>query len=160
MSIPNIKALTNLNLTELSRLIATDKDALDVLVCLNFFELNSVCWRCESKTCIIYETRKTKVYCKYLCKFCTIRTSVFNNTIFHKTKLSPRQILILLHCFSFSRPATCVAEETRLKAKAVSKYYLLFKQVIQIHLCRTSTQKIGGPGLTVEIDETHLFNRT
>jgi len=89
---------------------------------------------------------------------CRIRKSILANTWFHGTKISMLTALELAIHWFYETPVTLAAGQLGVASATAIDWYNYCRQVCftvvnDLDIC------IGGPGLHVEIDESHLWTR-
>lgn len=93
------------------------------------------------------------------CTKCHDRKSMFHNSFFTRSQIPVKKVLRIIYCWSqkFSRNQT--AHECDVSKKTVTNYFQALRQTC-LDWANTDGQKmIGGPGLTVEIDESLMTTR-
>jgi hypothetical protein len=91
---------------------------------------------------------------------CNKTYSILHGTWFAKSKLPIHDQILLIYCYCLDATSTQLIGMfnfgSRQTAADWSNY---FRDICAIYLSECSKMKIGGPGLTVEIDETKIFKR-
>lgn len=111
-----------------------------VLPHVNWLKKNSNCglvYRCTKKNC-----RKT--------------ISIFFGTVFEK--LCIKKLIYVVGCWIQNKKISEVVRDGGVDEKTVFKFYNLIRNSID-SAYNNNIQMLGGPGLIVEMDETHLFTR-
>ena len=142
---------------ELLQTVPTHEDALNYFIQLGLIVPLQACILCGSKlgkhtnkTADGYQLRCTK-------KACRKTVSVRHNSWFAKISLSLNIILYMIYmwCHDFSRKQ--VVHELRISGPTVTDFFNMFREVCSKEY--TAVSKIGGDGIVVQIDESHLFTR-
>lgn len=97
-----------------------------------------------------FRCRKTK--CRKVC-------SPLTGTWFEKCHLGKFQILKLVFLFCLHRPVTEAMATAGVASEAAVKWYNLCREVCKIVIQNEPFVPIGGPGLTIEVDETAIWKR-
>ena len=92
------------------------------------------------------------------CNGCTKKTSVRVGTALMHSKLSLKEILNLIYKFSTESLVINTSAELNIDKNAVSRWNSLFRQALEKHL-EAKFEKLGGEGITVQIDETVIAKR-
>jgi hypothetical protein len=87
-------------------------------------------------------------------KFISIKTGSW----FSKANITIAEVLHVTFAFSHAWPQTAVTEEIGLCSRTAVDWYNFCREVL-LTLCLEQRQKIGGPGKTVEIDESKFGKR-
>ncbi|KRH93787.1 putative transposable element, partial [Pseudoloma neurophilia] len=86
------------------------------------------------------------------------RISLYKNTIFDATKLPISQTLEILWQFSCRRSNSDTAEPLNVSSETI-KYFLKLFQASLSFFIDTNSNKIGGDGIIVHVDETVITTR-
>lgn len=92
-------------------------------------------------------------------KACRVKESIFKNTIFFGMHATLSQILRLTYCWSTRIPVSTAFQFCGVEEKTAINWFKIFRKTILAYNASLNIEKIGGPGLTVEIDESHLIKR-
>ena len=115
----------------------------------------------------------------YRCGSCKKRVSIRDGTILSGAKLSFRRFILLVYAFcqfnwtyAQTQQEACVTSDdedpndesgtsTQVSTRSINKYFQLLREIICDHMVTTlkNVKKIGGPGCTVEIDESQFGKR-
>ncbi len=92
------------------------------------------------------------------CNVCGRRRSMTYNSVFLRGKLEVRTVLLLIYCWAnkFSNTFTC--QQAHVTDKTVTNYFEAFRDACTFW-CENHMEKIGGPGKTVEVDESLFVKR-
>lgn len=90
---------------------------------------------------------------------CRHQSSFLKNTIFNGTHLNMCDVLRLMYCFSINFGFKKTIKHLSLSPKTVNIWFKIFRKIIYVEVMKHNEGKIGGKGLTVEIDETHICKR-
>ncbi|KCZ81196.1 hypothetical protein H312_01406 [Anncaliia algerae PRA339] len=118
----------------------------------------SLCDACRAST---YKKQRRKIaqvgfVLKCSGKTCRSEKSIIKNSFFNNNKLS--KLTFLAGAFIKNKPISMVIEDTGFNEKTVYKYFNYFRSKCAENLDFSNFQ-LGGQGIEVEIDETHLFTR-
>ena len=94
----------------------------------------------------------------FYCPKCQCRRSIRENTIFRSLHLSPELFCQIVIHWLGRDPRTRTATEVDVSYKTVSNYAKMLL-IATYRLLEQRSQKIGGPGRVVEIDECLLHRR-
>ena len=110
------------------------------------------CKKCHSST---HQSTKT-----WRCntKGCGWRISIFNDTIFAKSRLEPTKILRIAYFWLSGCSHSTIEKMTNHSSATISNYLSIFRKSIAISVEDTH-EPIGGPGIIVEIDESKFGKR-
>ena len=95
--------------------------------------------------------------CVWRCQTCRIKTSIRKDSLFYGSHLSIRCVIELLYWWTIKLPVTQAAHECQISEATAIFYFKIFR-----NMCLELTvggEKIGGPGVIVEIDEMKLGKR-
>jgi hypothetical protein len=86
-------------------------------------------------------------------KLCMFSQSIFKNSIFDGIHIKIGDLIKIIYCWSVGFRVTDTSLHT------VINWYKIFRKILVLNYMCQSTEKIGGAGLTVEVDETHICKR-
>lgn len=126
----------------------------------------------ENKECrrdrIQMRLRFRRDHYEWYCYRCGTKTTAMQDSIFEDSRLSPGKTLMLAYCFA----SGCSYEETKKNLifeatdeptanTTIASYFSLFRESITAKYERISprSDKIGGPGKIVQVDEAVLGRR-
>jgi transposase-like protein len=89
---------------------------------------------------------------------CRSEKSLYFESFFAKSKLSPSQILLIGYFWLTGTPFNLVCTFTGHSRETISSFYKHFRQLIVDDIEDDDT-KVGGPGVVVEIDESKFGKR-
>ena len=101
---------------------------------------------------------KQKLGWRYRCKACGTYVSALKGTWFAGSHLTFMQHLKLLLCFVSGCSTKQIVKFTRVHTEAVTQWTTYAKEVMEVVLSN-DTEKIGGEGKFVEVDESVLVRR-
>ena len=117
----------------------------------------------ESQVVVCENSRKPNFPYGLRCRCCNKRNSITTNTWFEGTKLTIQQNIGLIHCWLHGMGIQRTSSELDLSLKTVMDYFGFCRDVCYV-ICTNSSEPIGGPGKTVELDESYIttsrFNKT
>lgn len=116
---------------------------------------NKFCEHCNSLLKIT-KCRKTAINYIWRCsnRRCDKRFSIFKGTFLEG--LAIKQFLTVLAGFVIKKKISEIIKESGINENTVLKYFRLIRQKCALKLSVTSIL-LGGPGIEIEIDETHVF---
>lgn len=148
----------NLNELTFGNLIQNESDAEKFVTANNLVSMSPPnCPTCWSEMRMEKTRGKPSFRCKK--KICRKRVSPFNGTWFEKSKLTKLQILKLVFLFCNRRPVTVALKIAEVAWEAAINWFKVCREVCQIINQNQPFTSIGGPNLTVEIDETVICRR-
>lgn len=95
-------------------------------------------WRCANRTCLRFKTY----------------VSIFKNSFFNDLNVDLRVSLGIIAKYALKIPRHCVVESLQISCNTVNK--VIEKVISLIPATDFSSDKLGGPGKVVQIDETML----
>ena len=163
------------NLGRLTPLLQDLKGQIEFLEKTEILPTKQTCTDCDQ----VLTKRSNKGYFVYYrCTKCSKRISARSGTILSGSKLSFRRFILMVYSFcqfnwtyGQTQQEVCVTSDdeegedsessTQLSSRSINKYFKLFREIVSDHMISTfkSTKKIGGPGCTVEIDESQFGKR-
>jgi len=132
---------------------------------------------CQDCNNVITKHSNRGYFVFYQCGKCKKRISVRRGTVLANAKISFRRFILLAYAFcqfnwtyQQTQQEACVTSDeedcdkscsTHLSSKSIDKYHRLFREIVSDYMFESlkSVNKIGGPGLTVEIDESQFGKR-
>jgi len=81
------------------------------------------------------------------------------NSFFENSKIDLVDVLKLLYFWSNGYTSKQVIKETKLSLPTISNYYSQCRSILEDSLISKTNEKIGGPGVVVEIDESCFSKR-
>ena len=95
---------------------------------------------------------------RWYCPNCDSKLGILYGSIFSNSKIPLNKIYHLLYCWVFEYSCKQTSHEINLNKNTVTYYFTLFRNACDSYVC-SNTSKIGGPGKTVQIDETLMCKR-
>ena len=163
-----------INLGRLMTLIGSLLSQLTFLQETNILPKSQMCDKCNQELSSP-KSRGNFVY--YQCGKCKSKISSRKGTILANAKISFRRFILLAYSFcqfnwtyDQTQQESCVTSDESdgessgghsLSSRTINKFFTLFREIICDHMYESlkSVVKIGGPGLTVEIDESQFGKR-
>jgi hypothetical protein len=147
------------NFVELTKFLLLKQDQEDLALQLDVIHKEAICPNCH--------IAMTKRYCDHSqtgfhwrCTKCSHTESSMFHSIFQNTKSSIDQLLLALFCFSRDFSYEESELETSLDRKTLEKIFSQLRLVIHyLDIESTSNHLIGGPNMSVQIDETYISKR-
>lgn len=107
------------------------------------------------------------IYCKidmmyyknnsiFKCNQCMKKQRLLSNTIFEKSSIGIKKIITLLYEWTVKSPMFQMAHEYGIGKTTVGKWCKKFRLMACLFYSLESNEKVGGPGIIVEIDESLL----
>jgi len=130
----------------------------DESYCQNFlFEKNilfdeMICRKCRIKMKLEGENWRCRK------SNCRRKVSIYYKSFFSNSKLSPHQVLFVAYLWLAGDSHKQILLKTSHSANTISDYLRMFRDLVSEHV-KESTEKIGGPGIIVEIDESKFGKR-
>lgn len=93
------------------------------------------------------------------CDYCQDKKSIFYKSIFSRAKIPINKILHIIYCWSMEYTRKQTVHETGVSPKTVTNFFDACRQACEEWNFSEGQNPIGGPGQTVEIDETLMSKR-
>lgn len=135
---------------ELLRLISTESDAITFCFNNNLLNKHEYCFICEDEMKLSLGNKEFR--CQK--RDCDTRISLLSNSIFEKSKLPVRTIILLVYEWSVESKISKVCEEYELSQSTVTNWYKKFRLYASYFNNLFNNEPIGGEGKIVEIDES------
>lgn len=87
---------------------------------------------------------------------CRIKRSLFSNTIFCNSSIGIENIIFIMYEWSFDTTISKAANEYGISESTVTDWYQKFRNMATFFYFAEINNKIGGPDITIEIDESLL----
>ena len=125
----------------------------------NYLITENYCNKCNIlMETVFYEAVRDKY--SFYCKFCRTRISIRTNSIISNFNLPLEQFFDILY-FYLNFPLTFELCNREIGIKS-EKTFIRFRKVMRniiLELVIQNSQKVGGPGVIVQIDETLVYKR-
>ena len=105
-----------------------------------------------------YHDPSVKYGIRVKCDVCNTKRSILYSSIFTRTKLPLQKALIIIYLWSYKTPVEVAAFMAGVNRKTVTSFYQSIRDACS-EIAETEGEQIGGPGKTVEIDETQYVKR-
>jgi len=169
----NLSAVPVYNLINLGRYVVTDFALTFNFCCeLGLIASERSCTRCRRKLKLSLDHREEKstpVIFRCTNSKCAMHSYYFSlrdGTLFESSKLSIEKVVILANLFvskitSFQQiQDQCqLSGETKLSSETISDWLSYFREICLEVVAQKTSKLIGGPGLTVEVDESKFGKR-
>lgn len=155
--IDNQDGLEALDVFTLAAATTTERDSLDLAIKFGLLNDTDECTRCGEEVGIHSEKKRNVLKFMYTCRKCNIRTSVASRHVFSNSKLPLGKLLRIIYLSSINTSRNDIHQQTNVSKKTITRINKCINRVLSIFACRSFQRRIGGEGMTVEIDETHLF---
>ena len=109
----------------------------------------------ESTVMTMVTNRKPNFPYFFRCKLCIKRNHITSNSWFEGSRLTIQQSIGLIYCWLHGMTINKTCNELDLSQKTVMDYFCFCRDVCYV-ICTNSSEPIGGPGKTVELDESYI----
>lgn len=96
---------------------------------------------------------------KWKCPGCHKTKSLFYGSLFSSAKLPLTKIFHLLYCWAYQYSCKDTQREVGVSSNTVTYYFTLFRKACDAYVISLGGIQVGGPGKTVQIDETLMCRR-
>ena len=153
--------MCELNTLDLHALFKNEDYALEFAGINGMFHIGRACdsapackgvYKIESDS-----SEKTKY--RLRCSVCREKKSLLHKTIFTNARINISTVFHLLYCWANEYSCHLTSHECKVSLNTVTNYFKKFRQACKYQIDKESHHKIGGPGMTVEIDETVMSKR-
>jgi len=126
---------------------------------LPFFPAQApACTACGNRMSRVRRSDRSTGFMWYCPRPCRRRVGFRINTWFAGSRLSMRRIWQLVVCWFFQTPVTKAAWQVGVTQATAVDWYSFCREVCAV-IMHNENYAVGGVGLHVEVDETHLFRR-
>lgn len=172
LTLPQVQQIfngTGFGLTSFARIVRTEDDAFAFVIHTGLVPLEP--GQCECGRVKRLTRRQDRVNAHnrgylWICSrandglpACRRERCVLHGTIFEDAKAPLTTILDLMVHWFFKSPVSMAAGQEDVSKKCAIHYYELFREVCVEVVLQIDDTAIGGPGLTVELDESHIYTR-
>lgn len=142
----------------LHSLFTDPNEALKFAAQNNLLYIDGECENCKH-TYQLYRDSSVQSQVRLKCNYCQDKKSIFYKSIFTRSKIPINKILHIIYCWAmeFSRKQT--AHETGVSAVTITNFFEACREACEEWYSTEGQMPIGGPGQTVEIDETLMSTR-
>jgi len=162
------------NFVSLHDQIRAPEDALRMLQEKEVVKTETVCEKCGAK---LTNTSTRNGYVYFRCRPCGLDESIRKGTFLYAKHIAMKTFLLILYIFGHMPQLTIpqviheanltevdgrmvVGEGSGVSCRTIVEYFALFRDLIHDHmLALFGNKKIGGPGMTVEVDESQFGKR-
>ena len=144
-------------LTDIYYLFIDDKAAFDYLIHNNVLKIPLNCPECSSGM-----SPKTDKYYMYRCKRknCRKSMSIFKNTFFNRSRLTPSKILHITYLWLTKSSTETIRIQTGISSDTACNWLNYLHQLVSWDIENLQSEsKIGGNDVIVEIDESKFGKR-
>ena len=146
----------NINFSSICEISNDEEKALSFATELSLIPLvPPFCYQCNQFMRLTWEYDRGKKRFRN----CRKRESVYKNTIFYKSHLSVSQFLKIMYCHCLGLKVDDGCVECDVNKKTYCRITKILRSFCVNAILQQEIKLIGGPGMTVEIDETHLYKR-
>lgn len=142
-------------ITGFTRLIDDENLAFSFADMQGLIPKRTICPNCNAQTIIIKANSK-KFGAERACNACRRRYSILQGTVFYKTKISIGQLLLVLYMWAYCYPCSTAAHESKVSGHTITRLFKIFRKACCSFIESNPSPLIGGPGLSVEVDETFM----
>lgn len=151
-----------MDIFKLSLRTETDETSLNYAIELGLLTLtNKQCPKCLSFMKLEQGKERHMTNKRFRCfkKKCRYSVSIWKNTIFHGTKLPIGTLIKIIYCFSVNMTVDFTFKQCKVNKNTVVKWFRFLREILYFHIFINNQTKIGGLGMTIEVDETHIHKR-
>ncbi|CAL4124834.1 unnamed protein product [Meganyctiphanes norvegica] len=98
-------------------------------------------WRCSNKSCPKNDSKKNGVP----------RKSIRPGSLFEKSRLNLKEWLHIMYKWSKNVGLAAASKQTNISCKTLGRHYSFFREICEVYF-KENPIKLGGPGITIEID--------
>lgn len=132
------------------------EDVVEFCMSRKIIDNHKACNHCRRPLKLTNNTRNADGVI-WWCPGCAAYTSIRKNSLFYASHCSISTIIELLYWWTIKLPVTQASEECEVSDVTSIAYYKIFRGIcLELSL---GGEKIGGPGMIVEIDEMKLGKR-
>ena len=146
----------NLSLLDMSSLFQNETEAFNFALEADILADNTYC-ECGGIFCLIHDA-SDKYHCRVRCDICGTRKSIFDGTIFQRSKIGINKILLIIYFWSQKYNIKETVRQTHISEPTVISYFQSLRDACD-EWATTQMIPIGGVGDIVEIDETQMAKR-
>ena len=134
-------------------------DAHVFLQQMELLPIQKICPKCFK--IMKFDTLKEEFRCNASVddKRCHKKESLCTNTIFDRTKLDIRKVLLIIYCWSRSFTNSQTSIEVECSESTVSIWFSKLRTVANMHMASFEAVQIGGDDAIVEIDECMIVKQ-
>ena len=152
---PEIKSFEHLY----SGVLVNQETLVNWCISMKLISSEKNCNKCSSKMEIKTRTDIIDGYAWYCVnKDCKSRISIRDKSWFAKSKLSLKQILATIFCWYYEMTQKLTMREVSINKNTAVDWFS-FMRCICIDILEMHSEQLGGPGITVEIDESAFGKR-
>lgn len=155
---PLFEELMNINLIKLNGLLNDPELTYQFLRKINHIKDSKMCLKCGYDMKIERDSSQYLNW-RYRCYKCNASASLLTDTIYARTKLTPKEFILVIYMFSCYYGRKKTALETGVNESTVTNIFAIMRNACENFLMDGELEPIGGPGHIVEIDETLVSKR-
>jgi len=149
-----------MNLQWIEDQLSNEKDALEFIIEQKLIDNCQICQNFhEPVEMIIIHDSHIKIKHIWRCPLCKKYKSLLNGSIFQDSKLPIKTVMKIIYAWSNSFSGKHASQEIGVSEHTISSVYSEIEDACYQFITREDREKVGGPGLSVEIDETLLTRR-
>ena len=164
-----------INLGRLMPMIQDLKGQVKFLQDTEILPTQQTCMGCNK---VLNKQRSRGYFVYFQCSTCKKQISARRGTVLSDARISFRRFILLVYAFcqfnwtyDQTQQETCITSgedsdtdtdtSTQLGSHTIDRYFKLLREIVTDYMVSSfkSVKKIGGPGLTVEIDESQFGKR-
>lgn len=145
--------LLNINLIELNHILENQEATYTFLRKIEHIKETRQCPKCGHKM-HIEKDNSSYLKHRYRCYKCQKSLSLLADSIYFKSKLTPREFILIIYMFSSYYSRNKTAQESRVNLSTITDIFTLLRKACETYLMDSELEPIGGADHIVEIDET------
>ena len=149
-----------LNQNDLHEIFSNEIEAVKFCFNHNLIDQNRICGNHE-KPAQMFLSSNSNFKCSlcYQCPLCNKKESIFKNSIFTRSKLPIGVILKIIYYWVYEYSCSSTMKECNLSDHTVTNFFQTLQDMCEDFNNNFFTDKIGGPNMNVQIDETLMSKR-
>ena len=147
-----------MNATQLHSIFTDEQSAFQYAFKMDLLYNDGECEKCGDHYGV-YSDKHKPFGCFLKCQKCGCKKSILHNSIFTRSKLPMNKVFHLLYCWAIQLSRDQTVHECKVTPDTVTNFFQSFRQACVGWLEDDGQKPIGGPGKTVEIDESLMSTR-
>jgi len=149
-----------MNLIDLNEYLKCEFNTLNFILSHKMIDNNKNCSDSHQDcSMFLIKNKLSKGSYIWKCPLCHKTKTIFSESIFEDSKLQVSDILKIIYCWSYDFSLKVSSNETKVSTHTISAIFSQMKRACYEVVESSFRKKIGGHGMTVEIDETLLSKR-
>lgn len=145
--------LLNINLIELNHILENQESTYTFLRKIEHIKETRQCPKCGHNM-HIEKDNSSYLKHRYRCYKCHKSLSLLSDSIYFKSKLTPREFILIIYMFSSYYNRNKTAQESKVNLSTITDIFTLLRKACETYLMDGELEPIGGADHIVEIDET------